>query len=123
MKTLDRPEVLTGYTSKLPTPCGSLYLTLNEHNDKLCEIRATMGKSGSCYSVMFQTIALLISVMLQSGISEEKIQKALENQFEGSCGNIIRYKGEAYHSCIDYIITRILEDMASRGEIALETLS
>jgi ribonucleoside-diphosphate reductase alpha chain len=120
MKTLDRPEVLNGYTSRIPTPCGSLYLTLNENNDKLCEIRATLGKCGSCMNIMLQTIALLISVMLQSNISREKIQKTLENQFEGGCGNIIRYKGEEYNSCIDYIIRKVLEDMGARGEITLE---
>ena len=120
MKEFTRPEVLHGYTPKIPTPCGSLYLTLNEFDGKLCEVRATMGKSGSCYNIMFQTITLLISVMLQSGISRNKIQKTLEHQFEGSCGNIIRYRGEKYHSCIDYIVTKILEDMASRGEITLE---
>ena len=120
MKPFERPEVLNGYSQRLPTPCGSLYLTLNEHNGKLCEVRATMGKSGSCYNIMFQTIALLISVMLQSGIPRERIQKALENQFEGNCGNIIRDKGEEYHSCIDYMVSKILTDLASRGEITLE---
>lgn len=116
----NRPETLEGYTQRLPTPCGDLYLTLNEDKGTLREVRATLGKSGSCYNILFQTIALLLSVMLQEGISREKIKRTLENQFEGSCGQSIPYKGEVYHSCIDYIITKILEDMASRGEIKLE---
>jgi len=120
MKTFDRPEALEGYTPKLKTPCGSLYLTLNECDNKLCEVRVTMGKSGTCMNIMLQTIALLISVMLQSGINKDKIKKVLLNQFEGNCGNTIWYGGERYHSCIDFMIKRILEDMASRGEINLE---
>ena len=114
-----RPEVLEGYTQRLPTPCGDLYLTLNEDNGSLCEVRAILGKSGTCYNIMFQTLALFLSVMLQEGISREKIKDILLHQFEGRCGQRIVYKGEVYHSCIDYMITKILEDLASRGEIKL----
>ena len=120
MKELQRNEVLDGYTPKLETPCGSLYLTLNEQDDKLCEVRVTMGKSGTCMNIMLQTIALLISVMLQSGIPRDKIKKVLLNQFEGSCGQKIYYKGAEYHSCIDFMITKILEDMVARNEIKIE---
>ncbi len=115
-----RPEFLDGYTLQIDTPCGPLYLTLNEHENKLCEVRATLGKSGTCYNIMFQTIALFLSVMLQEGIPKSKIKKTLEHQFGGRCGNIIRHRGEEYQSCIDYIITKILEDLGSRGEIKLE---
>lgn len=117
---IDRPEVLHGYTPKLSTPCGSLYFTLNECDNRLCEVRAIMGKAGTCSNIMLQTIALLISVMLQSGIDRERIKKALLNQFEGNCGQTIWYKGERYHSCVDFMVKRILEDMASRGEVSLE---
>jgi hypothetical protein len=68
---------------------------------------------------MFQTLSLFLSVMLQEGISKEKIKDILLHQFEGRCGQKIIYKGEIYHSCIDYMITKILEDLASRGEIKL----
>lgn len=113
-----RPEVLDGYTLKMPTPCGSLYLTLNEDKEKLREVRMRIGKAGNCQRLLFETIAILISVLLQSNISRETIRKALHNQFESNCGNDkIRYKGEEYHSCIDYVVTKIFEDMASRGEI------
>jgi len=120
MKEIIRKDCIEGYTPKLETPCGSLYLTLNEQDDKLCEVRVTMGKSGTCMNIMLQTIALLISVMLQSGIDRNKIKKALFNQFEGSCGQVIWYKGEKYHSCIDFMVQRILEDLSARGEIQIE---
>lgn len=120
MKDYERPEVLEGRSLQLSTPCGKFYLTLNSDEDKLREIRCTMGKSGSCVNIFFQTIALFISVMLQSNISRDKIKKTLLNQFEGSCGQVIWYKGERYNSCIDFIITKILEDLASRGEVQIE---
>lgn len=116
----DRPEVLEGYTLKLPTPCGAFYLTLNEYENKLFEVRCGLGKSGTCYNIVFQTLALLISVILQSNIPREKIKKTLLHQFEGNCGNTIWFKGERYHSCIDFMIQRILEDLGNRGEIKLE---
>ena len=120
MKDFIRPEVLDGYSPKLETPCGSLYMTLNECGNKLCEIKVTMGKSGTCMNIMLQTIALLISVMLQSNINKDKIKKALLNQFEGSCGQVIWYKGEKFHSCIDFLVQKVLEDLSARGEIEIE---
>ncbi len=120
-KEFERPEVLEGYTTKIPTPCGTFYLTLNEYDNKLCEVRMRIGKSGNCQRLLFETISILLSVLLQSNISKEKIQKILYHQFGSNCGNNkIRYKGEEYHSCIDYVITKIFEDMAGRGEIKLE---
>jgi len=116
----ERPIVLTGYTIRADTPCGGFYLTLNECNNKLCEVRMTLGKSGTCFNIMFQTIGILLSVMLQEGIPKEKIKKTLYNQFGGHCGQTIWQDGIRYHSCIDYAISKILEDMASRGEITLE---
>jgi ribonucleoside-diphosphate reductase alpha chain len=115
-----RPEVLEGYTQRLETPCGDLYLTLNECENKLCEVRMILGKSGTCYNIVFQTIALLLSVMLQEGISKERIKEVLNKQFEGNCGQNIYHSGILYHSCIDFMVKKLLEDMASRGEIQLE---
>ena len=117
---MERPECLEGYTQRLSTPCGDLYLTLNEHQGSLCEVRSILGKSGTCYNIMFQTLSMFLSVMLQEGISKEKIKHILLHQFEGRCGQKIFQNGEEYHSCIDYMVIKILEDLASRGEIELE---
>jgi len=112
-----RPETLDGITAELPTPCGNFYLTLNECGGKLREVRMGIGKSGNCMRMLFETIAILVSVMLQSNIPKDKIVKTLFNQLEGNCGNRIYYKGEEYHSCLDYAIRKIIEDMAGRGEV------
>lgn len=114
-----RPEVLEGFTLSLPTPCGHFYLTLNEDGGRLREIRCEIGKSGNCQRVLFQTIAILISVLLQSNIPREKIVKTLLNQLEANCGNITHHKGEKYYSCVDYLVKRVIEDMVSREGIEL----
>ena len=117
----ERPEVLEGRTIGLKTPCGGFYLTLNEDGNNLREIRMTLGKPGTCQRLLFETIAILLSVLLQSKIPREKIKKALYHQFEGNCGNNKSWhEGEEYHSCINFTITKIFEDMASRGEISFE---
>ena len=111
----DRPDVLEGYTLKLPTGhCGSFFLTLNECNNELCEVRMSIGKAGSCTKMLFETVAILISILLQSGMSKEKIKDKLVNRLESYCGNKILAYGEEYHSCIDFSIIRIIEDLESR---------
>jgi ribonucleoside-diphosphate reductase alpha chain len=120
IKEFSRPEMLEGYTLEAKTNCGTLFLTLNEFQDKLTEVRMTMGKSGSCFNILLQTIALLISVMLQEGVDKQKIYKTLNHQFEGHCGNQFFYKGDKYYSCLDFAIQRIFEDMANRKEINIE---
>ncbi len=121
MTTYKRPEVLEGRTIKLNTPCGAFYLTLNEDNNKLREVRIRIGKSGNCQRLLFETISILLSVLLQSDIPREKIKKILFHQLSGNCGNDkIWHGGDKYNSCIDYAITKIFEDLAGRGEITLE---
>ncbi len=114
---IERPEVLEGYTQRLKTPCGDLYLTLNEHEGKLCEVRSILGKSGTCYNIMFQTLSLFLSLMIQEGISKQRICDILFKQFGGGCGQTIFHNGEKYSSCIDFMVQKIIEDMASRGEV------
>jgi ribonucleoside-diphosphate reductase alpha chain len=114
-----RPEVLKGYTPQVKTPCGTFFLTLNDDGEKLREVRMCIGKSGNCQRLLFETIALLISVLLQSGIPREKIAKTISNQLDSNCGNKILYKGEEYSSCVDYSVKKIMEDMASREEIEI----
>lgn len=121
MNKFKRPEVLEGHTIRHNTPCGHFYLTLNEHDGRLCEVRMGIGKSGNCQRLLFETLALLISVMLQSNIPREKIKKTILNQIGGNCGEVSWNDGQKYHSCVDFAVTKILEDMASREEIEIET--
>jgi ribonucleoside-diphosphate reductase alpha chain len=120
MTLSERPEVLNGYTQRLKTPCGSFYLTLNELDGKLFEVRMRIGKSGNCVRGLFEFSAILISVLLQAEISRDVIEKALGHQNESNCGNKIYYKGEEYHSCVDYVVKKILEELLNRQEIKAE---
>ncbi len=66
MKT--RPERLEGKTHKTKLACGSLYVTVNLHDDKPYEIFAALGKSGGCARAQCETAARLVSLALQGGI-------------------------------------------------------
>jgi len=78
IKKRERPEDLTGVTTKIKTGYGNLYVTVNILNGKPFEVFAQIGKSG--YSTMADTEAIcrLISLGLRSGIPVDNIVKQLK---------------------------------------------
>jgi len=73
----DRPVTLSGFTDKIKTGYGNLYITINTFDGKPFEVFAQIGKSG--YSTMADTEAIcrLISLALRSGIGVDKIIEQL----------------------------------------------
>lgn len=73
----DRPVTLSGFTDKIKTGYGNLYITINTLDGKPFEVFAQIGKSG--YSTMADTEAIcrLISLALRSGIGVDKIIEQL----------------------------------------------
>ena len=120
MKDYNRPEVLNGRTEKLRTLCGALYIVFNEDKNKLMEVRPMIGKVGSCPRVLLEGIGVLISLLLQNGVDREKIAKGLSNSMDAVCSMPIKYKGEEYHSCLDCISKKVVEELLNRGEINVE---
>jgi ribonucleoside-diphosphate reductase alpha chain len=120
VQEIDRPESLEGRTIKLDTNCGSFFLTLNEHEGKLFEVRCLIGKSGNCQRNLFEVIGILLSVLLQSNIDRDKIRKILETHMEANCTNTIWHEGDRYYSCVDFTVKKMLEEMAAREEIKIE---
>ncbi len=74
----DRPDTLSGFTEKIKTGYGNLYITVNMHEGKPFEVFASIGKSG--YSTMADTEAIcrLISLGLRSGIPVLQIVRQLQ---------------------------------------------
>ncbi len=74
-----RPTLTHGMTEKITVGCGqSIYVTINEDDQGLFEVFATMGKSGGCMASQSEAIGRLISLALRSGIETEAIIRQLQ---------------------------------------------
>lgn len=69
----ERPKILEGFTQKIKTGMGYLYVTVSEFNNKPFELFATIGKSGKSTQAKTEAIGRLISLALRSGIDVTEI--------------------------------------------------
>lgn len=76
-KKKERPEVMNGFTQKVPTGLGTMYLTVNELDGKPFEVFATIGKSGHSTTAKAEAIGRLVSLALRSGIDVADIVEQL----------------------------------------------
>ncbi|WP_028588280.1 vitamin B12-dependent ribonucleotide reductase [Desulfocurvus vexinensis] len=68
-----RPDVIYGFTQKIETGLGIMYLTVNEVDGKPFEVFATIGKSGRSITAKAEAIGRLVSLALRSGIAVREI--------------------------------------------------
>ena len=72
-KVRTRPDIVFGFTQKVKTGMGELYLTVNEIDGKPFEVFATIGKSGRSVTAKAEAIGRLVSLALRSGVSVDDI--------------------------------------------------
>lgn len=60
-----RPFGLYGETTRIETPVGTAYVTVNFHNDQPTEVFITLGKAGSDERAAAEALARLCSISLQ----------------------------------------------------------
>ncbi len=74
----ERPEVVYGFTQKVRTGLGELYLTVNEVDGRPFEVFATIGRSGRSITAKAEAIGRLVSLALRSGIDVRDVVKQLK---------------------------------------------
>ena len=63
-----RPDIVQGFTQKVQTGLGAMYLTVNEVGGEPFEVFATIGKSGRSITAKAEAIGRLVSLALRSGV-------------------------------------------------------
>lgn len=94
-----RPDITTGFTEKVKTGCGNLYITVNYDKNGICEVFTNTGRAGGCPS-QSEATSRLVSIAMRSGIDAKSIVEQLKGI---RCSSTIRQKGLKVMSCPDAI--------------------
>ena len=73
-----RPSQTAGVTRRIRTGEGTLYITINEDENGLCEVFTTIGKAGGNAAAQSEAISRLISLSLRSGLDPHAIVRQLK---------------------------------------------
>ena len=92
--------MLSGKTHSVRMPCGSLKVTVNRIDGEVVEVRARMGKNGSCARCFVEAIQELVNLCVGYGASVEEIKKVLCGM---RCGSPAWHDGVQVLSCPDAI--------------------
>jgi len=101
----ERPETLEGFTTKMMTGMGALYVTVTEYEGRPFEVFATIGKSGRSTTAKTEAIGRLVSLALRSGVRVEKIVE----QLKGIGGEHPVFQKDGLVLSIPDAISRVLE--------------
>lgn len=101
-----RPETLTGFTTKVKTGMGNLYVTITEYKDRPFEVFATIGKSGRSTTAKTEAIGRLVSLAFRSGVRVETVV----DQLKGIGGEYPVFQNGYLVLSIPDAISRVLEN-------------
>jgi len=108
----ERPESLKGWTYRMQTGCGPLYVTINEDDSGLFELFTTMGKAGGCAASQSEAIGRMVSLAWRSGVQPEEVIKQL---LDISCHSPAGFGANKILSCADAVARAIRNHLASAG--------
>lgn len=113
---VDRPDTLEGFTTKMKTGMGYLYVTVTEFEGRPFEVFATIGKSGKSATAKTEAIGRLMSLALRSGVPVESII----DQVKGIVGEYAVFHEGGRVLSIPDAIGRVLENRYVKDKVNLK---
>lgn len=98
-----RPKAVQGETLEMQSPCGKIYVTMNDNPDTgdLMEVFVRFGKSGTCGSLVANALTIITSYGLRSGMD---VRDALKGLIGQGCHRAPVVDGDKrITSCVDAI--------------------
>lgn len=102
----ERPETVEGFTTKIKTGLGNLYVNVTEYEGRPFEVFAIIGKSGKSTTAKTEAIGRLVSLALRSGIRVEDIV----NQLKGISGEHPVFQRDGLVLSIPDAIAKVFEN-------------
>ena len=107
-----RPDVVQGFTQRITTGLGVMYLTVNELDGRPFEVFATIGKSGRSITAKAEAIGRLVSLALRSGVHVRDVV----GQIKGIGGEHPVFRRKGMLLSIPDAIAWVLERRYLKGE-------
>lgn len=101
-----RPDTLEGFTTRVKTGLGQLYVTVTDYHGKPFEVFATIGKSGRSTTAKTEAIGRLVSLAFRSGVTVDKVVE----QLKGIGGEHPIFQNGGLVLSIPDAIARVLEN-------------
>ena len=107
----ERPETVEGFTAKIKTGFGNLYINVTEYQGRPFEVFPIIGKSGKSTTAKTEAIGRLVSLALRSGVRVDDIIA----QLEGIGGEHPVFQKDGLVLSIPDAIAKVLEARYLKG--------
>jgi ribonucleoside-diphosphate reductase alpha chain len=107
----ERPETVDGFTTKIRTGLGNLYINVTEFEGRPFEVFPIIGKSGKSITAKAEAIGRLVSLALRSGVRVDDII----GQLKGIGGEHPVFQKDGLVLSIPDAIAKVLETRYLKG--------